>query len=170
MAHDQEVVGSNTGTVYWMYLSHDASYYIKRKLKIKVAKWGTPKKKKLTLGILKYINHSFALFSVEYLALHTPCQLLAYPQGCYTYYGLRNVEMFFRDILIYVSKNDYKYQLKQLKLFSFEFNTYTFQNMKLKIGLLCIFQLFQNHQFLSDQPDPLLLKHSIENFIKHIFR
>jgi hypothetical protein len=28
MAHDQEVVGSNPGTVYWMDVS-DASYYIK---------------------------------------------------------------------------------------------------------------------------------------------
>jgi hypothetical protein len=44
MAHDQEVVGSNPGTVYWMDVSDDASYYIKRKLKIKVAKWGTAKK------------------------------------------------------------------------------------------------------------------------------
>jgi hypothetical protein len=46
MAHDQEVVGSNPATVYWMDVSDDASYYIKRKLKIKVTKWGTPKKKK----------------------------------------------------------------------------------------------------------------------------
>jgi hypothetical protein len=44
MAHDQEVVGSNPGTVYWMDVSDDASYYIKEKLKIKVAKWGIPKK------------------------------------------------------------------------------------------------------------------------------
>jgi hypothetical protein len=29
MAHDQEVVGSNPGTVYWMDVSNDASYYIK---------------------------------------------------------------------------------------------------------------------------------------------
>jgi hypothetical protein len=43
MAHDQEIVGSNTVTVYWMDVS-DASYYIEEKLKIKVAKWGTPKK------------------------------------------------------------------------------------------------------------------------------
>jgi hypothetical protein len=43
MTHDQEVVGSNPGTLYWMDLSV-ASYYIKEKLKIKVAKWGTPKK------------------------------------------------------------------------------------------------------------------------------
>jgi hypothetical protein len=44
MAHDQEVVGSNPGTVNWMDVSDDASYYIKRKFKIKVAKWGKPKK------------------------------------------------------------------------------------------------------------------------------
>ncbi len=31
MAHDQEVVGSNPGTIYWMDVSDDASYYIKRK-------------------------------------------------------------------------------------------------------------------------------------------
>jgi hypothetical protein len=43
MARDQEVVGSNPGTVYWMDVSV-ASYHIKEKLKIKVAKWGTPKK------------------------------------------------------------------------------------------------------------------------------
>ena len=43
MAQNQEDVGSNPGTVYWMDVSV-ASYYIKEKLKIKVAKWGTPKK------------------------------------------------------------------------------------------------------------------------------
>jgi hypothetical protein len=43
MAHEQEVVGSNPGTVYWMDVS-DASYYINtKKTKIKVAEWGTPK-------------------------------------------------------------------------------------------------------------------------------
>jgi hypothetical protein len=41
MAHDQEVVGSNPGTVYWMDVS-DASY--PKIKKIKVAEWGTPKK------------------------------------------------------------------------------------------------------------------------------
>jgi hypothetical protein len=48
MAHDQEVVGSNPGTVYCILdgCKQIASYYIKKKLKIKVAKWGTPKKKK----------------------------------------------------------------------------------------------------------------------------
>jgi hypothetical protein len=40
--HDQEVVGSNPGTVYWMDVS-DAITYMKI-TKIKVAKWGTPKK------------------------------------------------------------------------------------------------------------------------------
>ncbi len=29
MAHDQEVEGSNPGTVYWMDVTDDASYYIK---------------------------------------------------------------------------------------------------------------------------------------------
>jgi hypothetical protein len=43
MAHDQEIMGSNPGTVYWIDVS-DASYYIIEKLKIKVAEWGTPKK------------------------------------------------------------------------------------------------------------------------------
>jgi hypothetical protein len=40
-ARDQEVVGLNPDTVYWM----DASYYIKliKITKIKVAKWGSPK-------------------------------------------------------------------------------------------------------------------------------
>jgi hypothetical protein len=45
MAHDQEVVGSNPGTTYILDgCKRVASYYIKEKLKIKVAKWGTPKK------------------------------------------------------------------------------------------------------------------------------
>ncbi len=43
MAHDQEVVGSNPGTVYWMDVS-DASCYIQENTKIKVAEWGKPKK------------------------------------------------------------------------------------------------------------------------------
>ncbi len=44
-AHDQEVVSLNPSTVYWMDVS-DASYYIQimKIKKIKVAKWGTPKK------------------------------------------------------------------------------------------------------------------------------
>jgi hypothetical protein len=37
-------VSSNPGTVYWMDVSDNASYYIKEKLKIKIAKMGTPKK------------------------------------------------------------------------------------------------------------------------------
>ena len=43
MAHDQEIVGLNPGTVYWMDVSN-ASYYIKEQLKIKVGKLGTPNK------------------------------------------------------------------------------------------------------------------------------
>jgi hypothetical protein len=34
MAHDQEVVGSNPGIVYWIDVSIDASYYIKKKIKV----------------------------------------------------------------------------------------------------------------------------------------
>ncbi len=51
---EAEVVGSNPGTVYWMDVSV-ASYYIKEKLKIKVAKWDTPKKylKKKTMSVGK---------------------------------------------------------------------------------------------------------------------
>jgi hypothetical protein len=43
MAHDQEVVDSNPGTIYWMDVSHDATVILK-KIEIKVAKWDTPKK------------------------------------------------------------------------------------------------------------------------------
>jgi hypothetical protein len=46
MAHEQAIMGSNPGTVYWMDVSDvdGCSYYIIEKFKIKVAKWGTPKK------------------------------------------------------------------------------------------------------------------------------
>jgi len=40
MAHDQEVVSSNPGTVNWMDVSDDASYYIKRKFKNKGSQMG----------------------------------------------------------------------------------------------------------------------------------
>jgi hypothetical protein len=43
MAHDQEVKGSNLGTVYWMDESNLQTITLKDKLKIKIAKWGTPK-------------------------------------------------------------------------------------------------------------------------------
>jgi hypothetical protein len=43
MAHDQEVVGPNPGTVYWMDVSDLLAITFKEKLKIKVAKWGPPK-------------------------------------------------------------------------------------------------------------------------------
>jgi hypothetical protein len=46
MTHDQEVMGLNPGTVYWMDVSYIASYYIKEKLKIRVAKKVKPKNKK----------------------------------------------------------------------------------------------------------------------------
>jgi hypothetical protein len=44
MAHDQEVVGSNPGTIYWMDVSDLLAITLKGKLKIKVAKCCTPKK------------------------------------------------------------------------------------------------------------------------------
>jgi hypothetical protein len=44
MAHDQEVMGSNPSTVYWKDVSDLLAITLKKKLKIKVAKWGTPKK------------------------------------------------------------------------------------------------------------------------------
>jgi hypothetical protein len=44
MAHDQEFVGSNPDTVYWMNVSDLLAITLKENLKIKVAKWGTPKK------------------------------------------------------------------------------------------------------------------------------
>jgi hypothetical protein len=44
MAHGQEVLGSNPDTVNWMDVSNLLAITLKGKLKIKVAKWGTPKK------------------------------------------------------------------------------------------------------------------------------
>jgi len=38
------VVGSNPGIVFWMDVINNASFYIKEKSKVKVAKWGAPKK------------------------------------------------------------------------------------------------------------------------------
>ena len=49
MAHDQEIVGSNPGTVYWMDVS-DASYYIIENIENKGSQMGHTKKifKKVT--------------------------------------------------------------------------------------------------------------------------
>ncbi len=52
ITHDQEVVGSNPGTVYWMDVSNLLAITLKKTItytkikKIKVAEWGTPKNKK----------------------------------------------------------------------------------------------------------------------------
>ena len=54
-AYDQEVMGSNPGTVYWMDVS-DASYYIQENTKIKVAEWGTPKKFRKKRVLFKCIH------------------------------------------------------------------------------------------------------------------
>jgi hypothetical protein len=43
MAHDQEIVGSNPGTVYWMDVS-DASYYIIENIENKGSQMGHTKK------------------------------------------------------------------------------------------------------------------------------
>jgi hypothetical protein len=53
MACDQEVMGSNNGTVYWMDL---------RKIVIKEAKWGTPKKQKN-----KQLQQSFRQININLL-------------------------------------------------------------------------------------------------------
>jgi hypothetical protein len=47
MAHDQEVMGSNPGTVYWMDVSGLLAITLKKNWK-KGANRGTPKKKSLT--------------------------------------------------------------------------------------------------------------------------
>jgi hypothetical protein len=47
MDHDQDVMGLNPSIVYWIWMDvSDASYYINsytKIMKIKGAKWGTPK-------------------------------------------------------------------------------------------------------------------------------
>ena len=43
MAHDQEVVGSNPGTVYWIDASDLQTITLKKNWNIKVANWGKPK-------------------------------------------------------------------------------------------------------------------------------
>jgi hypothetical protein len=60
MAHDQEIVGSNPSTVYWMDVSNLLAITLKKNWKIKIAKWGTPKKKKFRcpqLKIQRYLKY-----------------------------------------------------------------------------------------------------------------
>jgi hypothetical protein len=52
MAHDQEVVGSNPGTVYWM----DVSHLLKEKSENKGSQMGHTKKKYLTTCQCLFIN------------------------------------------------------------------------------------------------------------------
>ncbi len=59
MARDQEFVGLNPDTVYWMDVSDLLAITLKEKLKIKVAKWVTPKK--IWLPLYKY---KFSLITV----------------------------------------------------------------------------------------------------------
>ena len=67
MAHDQEVMGSNPGTVYWLDVSNLLAITLK-KLKTKVAKWGTSKKifKKMIPSILKWTN-CFSMAGGQYM-------------------------------------------------------------------------------------------------------
>ncbi len=60
MAHDQEVMGSNPGILYWMDVSNLLAIIKEENLKIKAAKWGTPKKyfkkKFITVGSAKWVK------------------------------------------------------------------------------------------------------------------
>ncbi len=61
MAHDQEVMGSNPGTVV-----RDASYYIYTKItKIKAAEWSTQKKNILDEGIKNWIKKLIFIFCCQ---------------------------------------------------------------------------------------------------------
>jgi hypothetical protein len=40
---DQEIVGSNPDTIYWMDVKAMLAITLKEKLELKEAKWGTPK-------------------------------------------------------------------------------------------------------------------------------
>ncbi len=53
-AHDQEVVGSNPGAVYWMDVS-DASYYIQENNENKGSQMGHTKKKYFKNFVLQTI-------------------------------------------------------------------------------------------------------------------
>jgi hypothetical protein len=55
MAHDQEVEGSNPGTVYWMDVSNLLANYVEEKLKIKVAEWSPHTQKKEILFSYKIL-------------------------------------------------------------------------------------------------------------------
>jgi hypothetical protein len=45
MAHDQEVMSLNPGTIYWMDVSTNASYYVREKIENKGSQMGHTKKK-----------------------------------------------------------------------------------------------------------------------------
>ncbi len=66
MAHYQEIMGSNPGTLYWMDVSKNASYFIPEKLKTKVAKWGAQKN-------FKVFFDYFYLFNCTHFFLATEC-------------------------------------------------------------------------------------------------
>jgi hypothetical protein len=64
MAHDQEVMGSNPGTIYWMDVSDDR-YYIQENNENKGSKMGHTKKK----SFKKDIPDWFPIYNVNALVL-----------------------------------------------------------------------------------------------------
>ncbi len=48
MAHDQDVMGSNPGTVYWIYVGNGSYYIIRKIMKIKIAQKIFKKKKEIS--------------------------------------------------------------------------------------------------------------------------
>jgi hypothetical protein len=68
MAHDQEVLSLNLSTVYRTDVSNNANYNIKEKFKIKVAKWGTPKKKYLKIiQSVNYLQHYYNICTASFV-------------------------------------------------------------------------------------------------------
>jgi hypothetical protein len=55
MAHDQEVVGSNPSTIYWLDVSDLLAITLKKKVEIKSSQMGHIKKKFKSLGVYKVI-------------------------------------------------------------------------------------------------------------------
>jgi hypothetical protein len=82
-------MGLSPSTVYWMDVTDNVCYYIKEKLKIKVAKWGTPKKylkqmtfSELYLAIeLNMIGMTEKYFCLKQPILFIPTCLLKLAKG-----------------------------------------------------------------------------------------
>ncbi len=69
MAHDRKVMGSNPSTIYWMDVSDLLAITLREKFKIKVAKWGTPKKSMFILTICSSgkIHKTVDMLSVDWV-------------------------------------------------------------------------------------------------------